>query len=256
MARRFLEELSSLVHMGRETVSEFMERIAMGRSPVTMEQLFFQTNRVGIGSIPLVVLVSVFIGLSMALLTGYQLQKYGLITLIPAVVSVSFTREMGPLFTGIVLAARIGAAFTAELGAMTASEEVDAIEGMGIGPLRFLVVPRFLAILSMTPCLALISTISAIIGGAIISSAMLGLNYSFFYEQVVSNLLAKDVISGLVKSIFFGGIVGWIACYKGLAVRGGAVGVGTATTASVVNSICAVIACDSICNLVLISFLP
>jgi phospholipid/cholesterol/gamma-HCH transport system permease protein len=251
-----LQELSSLVWMGRETVSEIAERIAAHRAPFRLEHFFYQCNRVGVGSVPMVILLSVFIGLTMALLTGYQLQRFGIVTLVPAVVSVSFTREMGPLFTGIVLASRIGAAYTAELGAMTAGGEVDAIEGMGIGALRYLVTPRILAIFCLTPCLTVISIVSGIVGGMFISSLMLQISYGFFYDQVMTNLLVKDVMAGIVKSFLFGAIIGMIACYKGLSVKGGAVGVGIATTSSVVIAISTVIACDSLCNIFIVTFFP
>lgn len=137
-----LEEIGSLVGMVHQTFSEIFERISLHRFPLRRDHFFEQCNRAGVGSIPMSILLSLFVGLTMALLTGYQLQLFGLVTLVPAVVSVSFTREMGPLFTGIVLASRIGASYTAELGAMTAGGEVDAIEGMGIGAHRFLVLPR------------------------------------------------------------------------------------------------------------------
>ena len=251
-----LQGLSSVVWMVRETVSEIAERIASHRTPFRWEDFFYQCNRVGVGSVPMVVLLSVFVGLTMALLTGYQLQSFGLVTLVPAVVSVSFTREMGPLFTGIVLASRIGAAYTAELGAMTSGGEVDAIEGMGIGALRYLVTPRLLAILCLTPCLTVIAVISGILGGAFISSLMLQISFGYFYDQVMTNLLVKDLMAGIVKSFLFGGIIGVIACYKGLAVRGGAVGVGIATTSSVVSAITTVIICDSFCNVFIVIFFP
>jgi len=251
-----LQELSSIVWMGRETVSEIMERIAMHRPPFRLEHFLYQSNRVGVGSVPLVTLLSVFVGLTMALLTGYQLQPFGLVMLVPAVASVSFTREMGPLFTGIVLASRIGAAYTAELGAMTAGGEVDAIEGMGIGALRYLVTPRILAIFFLTPCLTVISVIAGILGAAFISKLMLHISYSYFYDQVMTNLLVKDIVSGVVKSFLFGAIIGAIACYKGLSTRGGAVGVGIATTSSVVTAISTVIACDSFCNIFIVTFFP
>jgi phospholipid/cholesterol/gamma-HCH transport system permease protein len=251
-----LQELSSMVWMGRETVSEIAERIATRRAPFRLEHFFYQCNRVGVGSVPMVILLSVFIGLTMALLTGYQLQSFGTVTLVPAIVSVSFTREMGPLFTGIVLASRIGAAYTAELGAMTAGGEVDAIEGMGIGALRYLVTPRILAIFFLTPCLTVISVVSGLVGGAFISSLMLQISTGFFYDQVMTNLLVKDVMAGIVKSLLFGAIIGTISCYKGLSVKGGAVGVGIATTSSVVTAISTVIACDSLCNIVMVTFFP
>ncbi|SDU18469.1 phospholipid/cholesterol/gamma-HCH transport system permease protein [Verrucomicrobium sp. GAS474] len=242
--------------MVRETVSETMERIKAHRTPVRLEHFFEESNRAGVGSVPMVILLSVFVGLTMALLTGYQLQFFGLVTLVPAVASVSFTREMGPLFTGIVLASRIGAAYTAELGAMTAGGEVAAIEGMGIGALRYLVTPRILAIFFLTPCLTVISVVAGICGAAFISDLMLQISYGFFYDQVIANLLVKDLMAGIVKSFLFGAIIGLIACYKGLSVRGGAAGVGTATTSSVVTAISAVIICDSFCNVFIVLFFP
>lgn len=251
-----LQELSSLVWMGRETLSELGERLAARRAPFRLEHLFFQCSRVGVGSVPMVILLSVFVGLTMALLTGYQLRIFGVVTLVPAVVSISFTREMGPLFTGIVLASRIGAAYTAELGAMTAGGEVKAIEGMGIGALRYLVTPRLLAIFALTPCLAVISVISGILGAAFISSLMLQISYGYFFDQVMTNLLVKDLMSGMIKSFLFGAIIGMIACYKGLSVQGGAVGVGIATTSSVVTAVSSVIACDSFCNIFIVTFFP
>jgi len=251
-----LQELGGIFRMLIETASEIVECIRQHRKPMHLEEFFFQTNRTGVGSIPMVVLLSVFIGLTMALLTGYQLQIFGIVTLVPAVVSVSFTREMGPLFTGIVLASRVGAAYTAELGAMTADGEVDAIEGMGIGSLRYLVTPRILAIFCLTPCLTVISIISGIFGGAFVSNLLLQIGYGFFYDQVMTYLLVKDLMAGVVKSFMFGGIIGLIACYKGLSMRGGAIGVGNATTQSVVASIGTVIACDSVCNIIMITFFP
>jgi len=242
--------------MTRETMSEIIERVATGRAPLGREHFFYQCNRVGVGSIPMIILLSVFVGLTMALLTGYQLQRFGLVTLVPAIVSVSFTREMGPLFTGIVLASRIGAAYTAELGAMKANGEVDAIEAMGIGPLGYLVTPRLLSIFTLTVCLSVVSVIAGIAGAAFISNLMLQLGFEYFLEQVMTNLLVKDVTAGIVKSFLFGGLIGIIACYKGLSVRGGAVGVGVATTSSVVTSISSVIACDSICNIFIVTFFP
>jgi phospholipid/cholesterol/gamma-HCH transport system permease protein len=249
----FLKELSSLIWMGRETAAELMERVLSRKAPFRLADFFFQTHRVGVGSVFLVALVSVFVGLTMALLTGYQLERFGLVELVPITVAITFAREMGPLLTGIVLAARIGAAYTAELGTMVASEEVEAIEGMGIGPLRYLVTPRFFAIFFMAPCLSVISLVTGILGGAFISSLLLGLNFAFFYDQTMDSLLVKDVVSGAVKSFLFGGIIGWIACFKGMAVRGGAAGVGSATTSSVVTAITMVIGCDTLCNIFLVT---
>src|SRR5204863_8319323 len=118
------------------------ERIHHGRLPFRAASFYRHAERAGVDSVPLVGLVSFFLGLTMALLTGYQLQRFGTERLVSGLVAIGFTRELGPLITGIMLAARIGAAFTAELGTMEVNEEVEAVEAMGIGPLRFLVAPR------------------------------------------------------------------------------------------------------------------
>lgn len=189
----------------------------------------------------------------MALLTGYQLQTFGQERLVPALVAIAFTRELGPLMTGIMVAARIGAAYTAELGTMTVAEEVEAIEAMGIGPLRFLVSPRVLAVLLLMPCLAVISDLTAMSGAALISQWAFGIPLRVFAETALENLLIRDIIAGTLKSFLFGLIIGLVSCYKGLAVRGGAAGVGEATTSSVVTAITTVIGFDTLFNIVLVA---
>jgi phospholipid/cholesterol/gamma-HCH transport system permease protein len=158
----------------------------------------------------------------MALLTGYQLAKFGTERLVPTLISIAFTRELGPLLTGIVLAARIGAAFTAELGTMQVAEEVEAIEAMGIGPLRLLVAPRLVAITGLMPCLSVCSVIAGLLGSALISWITLNLVPAFYFDAVLSSLLVKDIVIGLLKAAFFGLVIGLIACFKGLTVTGGA----------------------------------
>src|SRR5207253_10590795 len=154
LGRNFLREVGSMFWFIVNTFEETFERIQHGRVPFRAASFFRHTQRAGVDSVPLVGLVSFFLGLTMALLTGYQLQRFGTQRLIPGLVAIGFTRELGPLLTGIMLAARIGAAYTAELGTMQVSEEVEAIEAMGIGPLRFLVAPRMLALFFLMPCLS------------------------------------------------------------------------------------------------------
>ena len=192
----------------------------------------------------------------MALLTGYQLQRFGTETFVPGLVAIGFTRELGPLITGIMLAARIGAAFTAELGTMTVSEEVEAIEAMGIGPLRFLVAPRMLALCLLMPCLSTISNIAAIAASSLISRAYFNIAFVYFVDLVHEALLIRDIITGVLKSFMFGLLIAAIACYRGLNVRGGAAGVGNATTSSVVTAITVVIGVDTLYNIVYVVFFP
>jgi phospholipid/cholesterol/gamma-HCH transport system permease protein len=155
-----------------------------------------------------------------------------------------------------MLAARIGAAFTAELGTMKVSEEVEAIEAMGISPLRFLVAPRLLALFALMPCLSVASSVAAVFATFLISKAYFNIAWIYFTDLVLHSLLIKDIITGIMKSLLFGLLIGAIACHRGLSVKGGAAGVGTSTTSSVVTAITTVIGFDTLFNIVYTVFFP
>jgi phospholipid/cholesterol/gamma-HCH transport system permease protein len=254
--RGFLFEVGSVFWFAVNTFSETMDNIRNGRPPFRAASFFGHTERAGVESVPLVALVSFFLGLTMALLTGYQLQRFGTERLIPGLVSIAFTRELGPLMTGIMLAARIGAAFTAELGTMKVNEEVEAIEAMGIGPLRFLVAPRLVALFLLMPCLSTISNISAIFASSLVSRAYFNIPFVYFIDLVREALLIRDIITGSLKSFMFGFLIAVIACYRGITVKGGAAGVGNATTSSVVTAITVVIGFDTLYNVIYTVFFP
>jgi phospholipid/cholesterol/gamma-HCH transport system permease protein len=256
LGRTFLAEIGGIFWFIINTISETIDNVRRGRVPFRAASFFRHTERAGVGSVPLVAMVSFFLGLTMALLTGYQLQRFGTERLVPGLVAIAFTRELGPLLTGIMLAARIGASFTAELGTMQVSEEVEAIEAMGIGPLRFLVAPRLLALFSLMPCLAVISSLAAIVATSLISRAYFNIAFVYFNDLVIHSLLIRDIVTGIAKSFLFGLLIGAIACFRGLNVRGGAAGVGTATTSSVVTAITAVIGFDTVFNIVYVVFSP
>jgi phospholipid/cholesterol/gamma-HCH transport system permease protein len=252
----FLREVGSMFWFIINTLQETFERVREGRVPFRATSFFRHAERAGVESVPLVFLVSFFLGLTMALLTGYQLQRFGTERLVPGLVAIGFTRELGPLITGIMLAARIGAAFTAELGTMTVNEEVEAIEAMGIGQLRFLVAPRMLALFFLMPCLSTVSNLSAIFATSLISKAYFSIAFAYFVDLVRDALLIRDLITGVMKSFLFGLLIAAIACYRGLSVKGGAAGVGTATTSSVVTAITVVIGVDTLYNIVYVNFFP
>ena len=256
VTRYFLREVGSVFWLIVNTFEETFERIQRGRFPFHAASFFRHTERVGVDSVPLVGLVSFFLGLTMALLTGYQLQRFGTERLIPGLVAIAFTRELGPLLTGIMIAARIGAAFTAELGTMKVSEEVEAIEAMGIGPLRFLVAPRMLALVLLMPCLSTVSNLAAIFASSLVCKAYFSIAFPYFFDLVKDSLLIRDIITGVLKSFLFGLLIAAIACYRGLTVKGGAAGVGTSTTSSVVTAITAVIGFDTLYNVVYTTFYP
>ena len=214
----------------------------------SFKELVKQMNLAGVNSCPIVFLIALFFGLTLAMLTAYQLKKIGSELLIGALVGVSFTRELGPLLTALVVAGRVGAAFTAELGTMKVSEEIDALETIGINPVRFLIVPRFLALLIMLPCLTLFSDVIGILGGYVIGKNSLGIGSGFYFKRTLEALVLKDIYTGLIKSFSFGAIISLIGCYQGFMVRGGAEGVGKATTNSVVVSMILIIVVDCIWN--------
>jgi phospholipid/cholesterol/gamma-HCH transport system permease protein len=256
LGRSFLREVGSMFWFIVQTFEETLERIGQGRVPFRAVSFFRHTERAGVDSVPLVALVSFFLGLTMALLTGYQLQRFGTERLVPGLVAIGFTRELGPLLTGIMMAARIGAAFTAELGTMQVSEEVEAIEAMGIGPLRFLVAPRMLALFFLMPCLSTVSNMAAIFASSLVCKAYFSIAFVYFLDLVKDALLIRDIITGILKSLMFGLLIGGIACYRGLTVKGGAAGVGTSTTSSVVTAITTVIGFDTVYNIIYTVFFP
>ena len=256
LGESFFREVGNMYWFIVETFQETLERLQQGRVPFRAASFFRHAQRAGVDSVPLVGLVSFFLGLTMALLTGYQLQRFGTERLIPGLVAIGFTRELGPLITGIMLAARVGAAFTAELGTMQVSEEVEAIEAMGIGPLRFLVAPRMLALFFLMPCLSTVSNVAAIFASSLISRVYFNIAFVYFVDLVRDALLIRDIITGVLKSFMFGLLIAAIACYRGLSVKGGAAGVGTATTSSVVTAIATVIGVDTLYNIVYVVFFP
>lgn len=216
-----------------------------GRS-IKWKSSIHQAVLVGVDSIPIVSLISLFTGLVLALQGAYQLRQIGASYLVTALVGVSMTRELGPLMTAIIVAGRSGSAFAAELGTMKVSEELDALEVMGLDRVRYLVVPKFMAMTIMMPCLALIADLAGIAGGGIFEFFQLDQSVATILINNRDALVMRDIWTGLVKSLVFGLIITNVGCHEGFSVRGGAEGVGKATTSSVVISIFLVIFADVI----------
>ncbi len=202
-------------------------------------------NRAGTDAIPTVTLISFLIGFAMAFQAAVQLKAFGANIYVADLVGLSITRELGPLMTAIIVGGRSGAAFAAELGTMKVSEEVDALRTMGFGPMRFLVLPRVLALFFVLPVLALLADLAGITGGVVVGVVNLDLTLVSYLNQTERALGLWDVLQGLVKSGVFGIAIGLISCHQGLAAVGGAEGVGRRTTAAVVSSILALIVIDA-----------
>jgi phospholipid/cholesterol/gamma-HCH transport system permease protein len=241
--------LTSFYYMVKEVAKGFIRRRYRKKSLKIIE-IVRQMMETGVNSISLVFLVSLFFGLTLAMLTAYQLKQLNSEILIGALVGVSFTRELGPLLTALVLSGRIGAAFTAEIGTMKVSEEVDALETMGVNPVQYLVMPRISALVVMVPCLTVFSNITGMFGGYLIGRYSLRISTSYYISKTINALVLKDIYTGLIKSVTFALIIALVGCYQGLIVQGGAEGVGKSTTNSVVVSMMLVIIADSFWNAV------
>lgn len=205
-----------------------------------------QIVKIGIEGIPIVTFLSFLIGAVLALNAASQLRQFGAAIYIANLVGVSMAREMAPLITAVIVAGRSGSAISAELGTMVVSEEVDAMRTMALSPGRFLLLPRVVALLCAVPCLTVLSNLAGIFGGYWIGVLILGLGSRNYIQQTAQALLIGDLVAGMVKSVVFAGLIGLVACYRGVYVQGGAEGVGTSTTASVVTSIVLCILADAI----------
>ncbi len=214
--------------------------------PFKGNRFLVQAKRIGPGSFLISALVAFFVGMIIALQMAYQMVKLSAEIYIPNVVGVSLTRELAPVLTALIVAGRIGAGITAEIGSMTVTEQVDALRAFAVNPIKYLVVPRFLALIIMLPILTIFADLIGIMGGFVICVYKLSISPSMYMTMVIDSLAVKDIATGLIKTIFFGMIIAVVGCHQGLTVKGGADGVGKATTVSVVQSFIMIIITDCI----------
>ena len=212
--------------------------------PYKKERIWEQVEKTGVESFPIVAIISLFIGIILALQTAYQMQRLGNEMYIANIVALSLVRELGPVITGLVVGGRNGAAITAEIGSMQVTEQIDALETLATNPIKYLVVPRFLAMCITLPLLTLYADAIGIFGGFLICTNKLGIPPQIYWQVTRDAVLFKDLFTGLVKTVFFGMIIAFVSCYEGFNVQGGAEGVGKATTRSVVETFILIIAAD------------
>lgn len=214
------------------------------KPPYKYDHIIEQSKKAGYDSFPIVSVVALFIGFIFALQSAYFMQRIGSEMYIASLVALAIVRELGPVITALVVAGRVGASHTAELGSMQVTEQIDALETLAVNPVKYLVVPRFAALSIMLPILTLYANIIGIIGSYLICVLKLGITSSMYMNITFSALFYKDLFTGLFKSWIFGMIIALVSCYEGFNVEGGAVGVGRATTRSVVFSFLMIIAAD------------
>ena len=204
-----------------------------------------QMNKIGVMSLPLVILTSLFTGMVLALQSAYQLKLFAAEQFITNLVALSITRELGPVLTAMVVAGRVGASIAAELGTMKVTEQIDALKALASDPVRYLVVPRFVAAFFMLFVLAIYADCIGMLGGYIVAVFKLGISSHLYIKRSIDILMIKDVMTGLIKAFFFGAIIATVGCYYGFKAEGGAEGVGRATTVAVVSALVIIIASDA-----------
>jgi phospholipid/cholesterol/gamma-HCH transport system permease protein len=225
----------------RAMVGLFFSRLKRGRS---IERSVHQAMAVGVRAVPIITLITFFVGVIIALQGAYGLQRLGALQLVAGLVAISITRELGPLVAAIVVIGRSGSAFAAEIGAMRVTEELDALRAMALDPIAFLVSPKLAAMMVMMPCLAIWSDLMGILGGALFGVTGAGFTFSSYLIATREALALRDITTGLAKSLFFGIVITAVGCYEGFSTGAGAEDVGRSTTSAVVISILLVILID------------
>ncbi len=221
-------------------------RAGRERGSVNLRAVPNLMERAGADGVPIVLLINFLIGLIIGLQAAYQLQRFGANVFVANLVGLSMVRELAPLMTAIVVAGRSGAAYAAELGSMRVNQEIDALRTLGMDPYRFLVFPRLLATVAVVPLLTIAAMVVGILGGLIVAVQDLGITTTAYFNQLHGAVGMLDVMGGLLKSVVFAVTITLISCQRGLATRGGAAGVGSATTSAVVVILFSLVVIDAL----------
>jgi phospholipid/cholesterol/gamma-HCH transport system permease protein len=227
----------------------------LGKKPRYFEDIIEQMDKIGVGSVTIVLLTGFFTGGVIILQSYPTLEYYGAESNAGQGVATGLIRELGPVLTALMVAGRVGSAISAELGSMVVSQQIDAMRALGTSPVRKLVTPRVLALLLTLPLLTVAADISGLAGGGVVAKQLHGLDLNVYISSVRTGTKTSDLIAGMIKPIFFGAIIGLVSCYKGLSTKGGTVGVGLSTTQAVVVSSINVIVADFFLSKILQSVL-
>ena len=238
MFREHLEQLGGMVRLGRDTLRHAV------RPPLERELWLEQLFQLGVRSMTITNVTLLFTGMVLAIQTAYSLHAYGGRAFVGDILALSVVRELGPVLTALMVAGRVGAGVTAELGSMAVTEQIDALRALAANPVRKLVVPRVGALVLILPVLTILADTIALFGGMLMSVVEVGQTQTYYLNHVFGALTVRDVASGVSKTFFFAFFIGIIACFNGMQARGGADGVGKATTNTVVVSSISVIVSD------------
>jgi len=214
------------------------------RAASSPRRMFIQMKRIGNDTLFIASAIGLFIGMVLSLHTGHALEAVEVVGFLPSIVVLSLFKEMGPVITALLLAGRVGASITAEIGTMQVNEEIDALHTLGVNPVRYLAMPRFVGCVLMLPMLVIFASIVGSFGGALISSYYFDIGLHSFFKTAFTSLDFGDVLEGQIKALAFGALVAVVACRSGFRTRGGAEGVGQSITEGVVTSFISIIICD------------
>ncbi len=205
---------------------------------------------IGVSSVPVVAITGTFIGMVLAVQAYSQFAAMGMATRLGSVINISLVKELGPVLAATMLAGRVGSSMAAELGTMRVTEQIDALSALGTNPVRYLVVPRFLACVTLIPLLTLMADFMGVIGGAVVSTQMMGVDPYHYWNNSRSYVGSLDLFAGVFKSYFFGAAIALISCHRGFHSKAGAEGVGKAATEAFVYSFIAILFIDFCIGLV------
>jgi phospholipid/cholesterol/gamma-HCH transport system permease protein len=235
---------SFLQEFGQVSILLFQIIKSFNWIPRSRKLILKQMEHIGVNSLPLVLIIAVFTGAVAAWQAAYQLKGIAPLSFLGGATSRAIITGLGPVLTGIVIAGRVGASIAAELGTMKVTEQIDALETMAINPIRYLAMPRFLAAVIMMPVLLIFANVIAVLGAYIVSDFFLDVSFNTFFNSVKRFFLMGDLIAGLVKTVFFGGVTALLGCHIGFRTEGGAEGVGLATIRSFVLSAALILILD------------
>ena len=232
LGKKIFQNLELLGQLVLLTIDSFKKL-----SFLDIKRLLKQMAHLGVDSLPIVLLTVFFTGVVITIQTAQEFIKYGAQSTVGGIVAIAMGRELAPVLTGVVMAGRVGAAITAELGSMKVTEQIDALRVMAVNPVAYLVVPRLVACIIMCPVLVIFANVIGIIGSYIVAVLHDSITTQMFISSIKNFAVPHDLIGGMIKCGFFGAIIAIVGCHKGLNTASGAEGVGTATTESVVLSI-------------------
>jgi len=245
-----LEPLDQLGGVALLTLA-FMRRVF--RRPFEIRAFIIELQRIGYQSSAVVAFLGLFMGMVMVVQTGETMKRWGTEAYVSEGVALVILRELGPVLAGFLVAGRIGSGIAAELGAMAVSEQIDAMKSLGADPVKKLVVPKVVAGMVSLPMLTALADLIGILGGMVMAMTMLHVPPVFYFSRIQDEVVIGDFMSGMIKTVAFGGIISMVACFYGLRTTGGTVGVGRSATQSVVASCILILAADLIITSTLVA---